>query len=92
MGRSGRALRWVLENYGISQSRLAKSMGITQVIVGQWFHELRDPSTEAIVEIITALRQIDGAAANEFSYLSTDTAYNNSKVRKILDSEEWSDS
>jgi len=66
MGKSGKALRQVLDTYGISQNRLAVVMGIARSTASHWFNETRDPSAEAVTEIIKALRQIDAAAAEEF--------------------------
>ncbi|NJO41438.1 MAG: helix-turn-helix transcriptional regulator [Cyanobacteria bacterium CRU_2_1] len=66
MGKAGKALRKVLETYGISQNRLAVEMGIARSTVGHWFNETRDPSAEAVTEIVKALRQINEQAAEEF--------------------------
>ena len=66
MGRAGRALKQVLETYGISQSLLAKTMGIGRSTVHYWFNETQDPLAEAVIEIIEALQKIDAAAAKEF--------------------------
>lgn len=66
MGKAGKALRQVLETYGISQNRLAVTMGVSRTTVNQWFNEVSDPLAEAVTEIIKALRQIDEAAAEDF--------------------------
>jgi transcriptional regulator with XRE-family HTH domain len=66
MGRAGKALRQVLETYGISQNRLAVTMGINRATVNQWFNETRDPLAESIPEIVAALGTLDEAAAKEF--------------------------
>lgn len=65
MGRASQALKQVLETYGITQNKLAVTMGISRANVGRWFHGL-DPSAENIAEITKALKQIDSAAAQEF--------------------------
>ncbi|HIK52987.1 MAG TPA: helix-turn-helix transcriptional regulator [Oscillatoriales cyanobacterium M59_W2019_021] len=65
MGKASQALCWVLENYGISQNKLAVAMGISRANVGRWFHGL-DPSAENIAAITIALKQIDREAAKEF--------------------------
>jgi len=65
MGRASQALKTVLETYGISQNRLAVTMGISRANVGRWFHGL-DPSAENIAEITKALNQINPAAAQAF--------------------------
>lgn len=66
MGKAGKALRQVLETYGISQNRLAVTMGVSRTTVNQWFNEVSDPLAEAVTEIIKALRQINEAAAEDF--------------------------
>lgn len=69
MGKAGKALRQVLETYGIAQNRLALTMGINRSTVSQWFNETRDPSAEAVTEIVAALEKINEAAAKEFLVL-----------------------
>jgi transcriptional regulator with XRE-family HTH domain len=66
MGKAGKALREVLETYEISQNRLAVVMGIARSTVSHWFNETRDPSAEAVTEIVKALRKLNEAAAKEF--------------------------
>jgi transcriptional regulator with XRE-family HTH domain len=66
MGRAGKALRQVLEKYGISQNRLAVTMGLARSTVNQWFNEITDPSAESVIQIITALETLNEAAAREF--------------------------
>lgn len=66
MGKAGKALRYVLETYGISQNRLAVTMGLSRTTINQWFNEKSDPLAEAVTEIIKALRQIDEEAAEKF--------------------------
>jgi transcriptional regulator with XRE-family HTH domain len=66
MGKVGKALRQVLESYGISQNKLAVTLGVKPSVVFRWFHEQTDPSAETAVEIAKALQGIDPAAAKEF--------------------------
>ncbi|MBD2108342.1 helix-turn-helix transcriptional regulator [Nodosilinea sp. FACHB-13] len=66
MGRAGSALRQVLEIYGISQNKLAVTMGTDRANVNRWVKELRDPSGEIIFEIKKALMQLNKEAADEF--------------------------
>jgi transcriptional regulator with XRE-family HTH domain len=66
MGKAGKALRQVLETYGISQNRLAIVMGINRATVNQWFNETRDPLAESIPDIVAALETLNEAAAKEF--------------------------
>jgi transcriptional regulator with XRE-family HTH domain len=66
MGRSSAALRQVLRSYGISQNKLAVTMGIERTTVYKWFHEERDPSGETIERIVRALIVINPEAARAF--------------------------
>ncbi len=66
MGKVGKALRQVLEGYGISQNKLAVTLGVKPSVVFRWFHEQTDPSAETAVDIAKALQGIDSAAAKEF--------------------------
>ena len=66
MARAGRALRKVLETYGISQTRLAIEMRIPSSNVNRWVNESRDPSAEAVAEIREALEKMQPEAAEEF--------------------------
>jgi transcriptional regulator with XRE-family HTH domain len=72
MRKAGKALRQVLEAYGISQNKLAVTMGIGRSTVHYWFNEAQDPSAEAVLEIRKALRKINSAAAEEFIRLYLD--------------------
>jgi transcriptional regulator with XRE-family HTH domain len=66
MGRAGKALRQVLETYGISQNKLASALGVKRYVVFRWFHEQTDPNAETIAEIVRVLRDIEFAAAEDF--------------------------
>ncbi|MBD2114141.1 MULTISPECIES: helix-turn-helix domain-containing protein [Cyanophyceae] len=66
MGRAGNALQQVLEAYGISQNKLAVTMGTDRANVNRWVKELRDPAGDVIFEIKEALKQIDSEAAETF--------------------------
>lgn len=66
MGKAGKALKSVLQKYGISQNRLAVTMGLARSTVNQWFNEATDPSAESVTQIIAALEKLDEAAAREF--------------------------
>lgn len=66
MGKAGKALRQALETYGISQNKLAVTLGVDRSVVFHWFHEKRDPSAETVVQIATALKGINPDAAAEF--------------------------
>ena len=66
MGRAGKALKQVLENYSITQNRLAVVMGVTRSSVHRWVYEIGDPVADAVIEIRDALQQINPEAAKEF--------------------------
>lgn len=66
MGRAGKALKNVLEAYGINQNQLAVAMRIPPSNVSRWVKESRDPSAEAVFEIKEALEKLEPAAAEEF--------------------------
>jgi transcriptional regulator with XRE-family HTH domain len=72
MGKAGKALRQVLETYGISQNKLAVAMGLNRSTVYQWFHEVTDPSAESLLEILAALDTLNEAAARDFLRLYLD--------------------
>ncbi len=69
MGRAGKALKQVLENYEISQNKLAVALGVRRSVIYRWFHELTDPTAETVGEIATALKSINPDAAEEFIWL-----------------------
>jgi transcriptional regulator with XRE-family HTH domain len=66
MGKAGKALKQVLENYSITQNRLAVVMGVTRSSVHRWVYEIGDPVADAVIEIRDALRKINPEAAEEF--------------------------
>jgi transcriptional regulator with XRE-family HTH domain len=66
MGKAGKALKQALKTYGISQNKLAVSLGVDRAVVFHWFHEKRDPSAETVVQIAAALKGINPDAAAEF--------------------------
>ncbi|HEY9697277.1 MAG TPA: helix-turn-helix transcriptional regulator [Trichocoleus sp.] len=69
MGRAGKALKQVLESYGISQNQLAVAMKIDRSNVSRWVKETMDPSSEAVYEIKKALDAIDPEASERFVML-----------------------
>ncbi len=66
MSNAGKALKQVLETYGISQNRLAVSMGIRRSNVNRWVNEITDPAGDAVLEIRNGLQKINSDAATEF--------------------------
>jgi DNA-binding XRE family transcriptional regulator len=66
MGKAGKALKQVLETYGISQNKLAVALGVKPYAVYRWYHEQSDPSAETAVDIVKALQGINPEAAKEF--------------------------
>lgn len=69
MGRASKALKQVLQTYSISQNQLAVALNIDRSAVYKWFHEQREPTSETIVEITKALKQIKFEAAESFIQL-----------------------
>ncbi|BAW97986.1 unknown protein (plasmid) [[Synechococcus] sp. NIES-970] len=68
MGSVSRALKQVLETHGVSQYRIAKVLEIERNTVYRWVKGAADPSGETIADIVTALQQINPAAAEDFVY------------------------
>lgn len=66
MGKAGKVLGQVLTSYGISQGKLAEQLGIARSNVHRWVAEVRDPNSETVQGIITALKAINPDASNEF--------------------------
>ncbi|MGG6263122.1 helix-turn-helix domain-containing protein [Leptolyngbya sp. AN03gr2] len=66
MGKAGKALNFVLNHYGISQNRLAVTMGTNRSTVHQWVNGISDPLAEAVVQVFSALKNLDQSAAEKF--------------------------
>ncbi|BAY11498.1 helix-turn-helix domain-containing protein [Calothrix sp. NIES-2098] len=66
MGKAGKALKRVLEIYGITQNRLAVVMGVNRSSVFGWVNEIADPPGDTVVKIRKALQEIEPAASEEF--------------------------
>jgi len=66
MGQAGKALRQVLEIYGVSQNQVAVKMGIGRSNVYRWVNEVRDPGAEMVLQLRDALQEINPAAGAEF--------------------------
>jgi transcriptional regulator with XRE-family HTH domain len=66
MGQAGKALRQVLETYGISQNQVAVKMGVGRSNVYRWVNEVRDPGAEMVLQLRDALQEINTAAAADF--------------------------
>lgn len=69
MARVGKALRQVLTTYGISQNKLAVTMGVERSNINRWVHEQRDPAGDVIFHIKEALMQLNPEAAKAFVQL-----------------------
>lgn len=69
MGKAGRVLKVVLEQYNISQTKLADQLGVGRSNVYRWANEVRDPTSETVIAIIKALEGIDSEAATKFKEL-----------------------
>jgi len=66
MGKAGKALKQVLEDYSISQFALAVAMDVERNNVYRWVNEKRDPTAETVVEIVRALKSMNPEAAEAF--------------------------
>ncbi len=66
MGQAGKALKQTLETYGITQYKLAATIGISRSNIHRWINEVVDPTGDSILEIRNALQQIEPAAAEDF--------------------------
>ncbi|MGB7440500.1 MAG: helix-turn-helix transcriptional regulator [Coleofasciculaceae cyanobacterium] len=66
MGKAGQALKQALDTYGISQNKLAVTLGVDRSMIFKWYHEHRDPTAETVVQIAQALESINPEAASEF--------------------------
>ena len=69
MARAGKALKQVLEKYGITQNRLAVTMGTRRSNVHRWVYENADPVAEAVLQIRNGLNKINPDAGEEFTQL-----------------------
>jgi predicted transcriptional regulator len=69
MGKAGRVLRRVLEDYSISQTKLANELGVGRSNVYRWVNEVRDPNSETVLSIVRALEDIRPEAATKFKQL-----------------------
>ena len=66
MGKAGKVLRQVLEEYEVSQYSLAAALNIERNSVYRWVNEKSAPSGETIVEIVRALKTLDSEADKAF--------------------------
>ncbi|PZO33598.1 MAG: XRE family transcriptional regulator, partial [Shackletoniella antarctica] len=66
MGKAGKALKQVLEEYSISQFSLAVAMDVERNNVYRWVNEKRDPTAETVVEMVRALKTLNSEAAKAF--------------------------
>jgi transcriptional regulator with XRE-family HTH domain len=66
MGRANQALKQTLEQYGITQYRLAKTLGLERSNIYRWVNDVRDPNSETVVQIVEALKTLNPAAAKTF--------------------------
>lgn len=66
MGKAGRALREVMQQYGINQNKLATTMGVGRSKIHYWFNETQDPVAESVADIVLALEKINRQAARDF--------------------------
>ncbi|TVQ09962.1 transcriptional regulator [Nodosilinea sp. E11] len=75
MGKAGKALKQVLEDYSISQFALAVAMDVERNNVYRWVNEKRDPTAETVLEIVRALKALNPDAAKKFGELYIENEY-----------------
>lgn len=66
MGKAGKVLKEVLDDYGISQTQLASELKIGRSNVYRWVNEVRDPNSETVIDIIRVLKKLNQEAAKVF--------------------------
>jgi transcriptional regulator with XRE-family HTH domain len=66
MGKAGYVLKQVLEQYGITQYRLAANLGIDRTSVYRWCSGKIDPTGDTILEIVRVLKTMSPEAAEAF--------------------------
>ena len=66
MGKAGKALRQVLEEFEVSQYSLAAALNIERNSVYRWVNEKSDPSAETVIDIVRALKTLNSLAAKAF--------------------------
>lgn len=69
MGKAGKVLRQVLDEYEVSQYSLAAALNIERNSVYRWVNEKSDPSAETVLEIVRALKELNLEAAKAFVQL-----------------------
>jgi len=88
MGKAGKVLGQILMSYSISQGKLAEELGIARSNVHRWVSEIRDPNSETVQGIVTALKAINPDAANEFiSLYASDLALGDGSVLDLISEE-----
>ena len=74
MGKAGYVLKQVLEQYNITQYRLAANLGIDRTSVYRWCNGKIDPTGDTILEIVRVLKTMSPEAAEAFvnQYISSE--------------------
>lgn len=67
MGKAGYVLKQVLEQYNITQYRLAANLGIDRTSVYRWCNGKIDPTGDTILEIVRVLKTMNPEAAEAFA-------------------------
>ena len=86
MTKAGKALKIVLEMYGINQNQLAVAMGIGRSSINRWVKENRDPLGNAVLEIRKGLKSINPEAAEEFIRLYLDDSAEEEEQKNLKSS------
>ncbi len=75
MGRAGKALEYVLTQYGIRHRRLAITMRVERSLITNWVDEVSEPSIDSLSEILLALETLEPGSSSVFKrkYLELDS-------------------
>ena len=66
MGKAGKVLRQVLDEYEVSQYGLAAALNIQRNSVYRWVNEKSDPSGETLLDLVRELKTLQPEAAKAF--------------------------
>ncbi len=72
IGKAGKALKTVLDDYSISQTQLVTVLGIGRSHRYGWVNQTRDSNSETAIAIIQSLEEINVDTATEFRRLYLD--------------------
>jgi hypothetical protein len=74
MGKVSNALQYALNRHNLTPAQLADALQVQTPIVTRWFNGQLDPTAETTTNIITTLRTLHPAAADDFVRVFLDVA------------------